>query len=520
MKALLLARWLGWYRQLRSQAFELFVLGPIVLGGALLIADRYLMVGAPYLAGLLASEKGALRLGLLAAMIFAALAAAGVFRELYGERAGASLYDILPVSEGQRLVLAALASAVAALPASLLWTLGGYGLSYWMETPPLPLLEAWGLSFLAFWSLVLLDFLLVQLALRLGLLRAAAMAALAAALLGGLVFAPTSPLLLPLRLSGDVLAGVWSAGLSRTELSAPAVDPAAGLEPSQGEAAGSPRGEAPRSLGSPPSPGPPGEGGRGERVSSPLLLQVAICATFAAIFFLLFRKKDAGRAQALVAGSRALRLLPAAKSPAGALVRRDLLLVLRRFSPLVPLAFAASLGMLALLPLLVSRSGLEPLPLARTFSAGGLLAAAAWVALLPYLLANQLRTFWLESSVGATAIQLAKAKALTSLLLAAPAALAAAFLALRLLPSEGGLTAIAILCAAATLAISMGLTMWETPLEPAIALVYGLLIGGAIAALFVFAPAGWPFWLVAYVYLAVQLLGRVRQRIAVLEQPL
>jgi hypothetical protein len=504
MKALLLARWLGWYRQLRSQAFELFVLGPIVLGGALLIADRYLMVGAPYLAGLLASEKGALRLGLLAAMIFAALAAAGVFRELYGERAGASLYDILPVSEGQRLVLAALASAVAALPASLLWTLGGYGLSYWMETPPLPLLEAWGLSFLAFWSLVLLDFLLVQLALRLSLLRAAAMAALAAALLGGLVFAPTSPLLLPLRLPGDVLAGVWSAG----------------LEPSQGEAAGSPRGEAPRSLGSPPSPGPPGEGGRGVRVSSPLLLQMAICATLAAILFLLFRKKDAGRAQALVAGSRALRLLPAAKSPAGALVRRDLLLVLRRFSPLVPLAFAASLGMLALLPLLVSRSGLEPLPLARTFSAGGLLAAAAWVALLPYLLANQLRTFWLESSVGATAIQLAKAKAMTSLLLAAPAALAAAFLALRLLPSEGGLTAIAILCAAATLAISMGLAMWETPLEPAIALIYGLLIGGAIAALFVFAPAGWPFWLVAYVYLAAQLLGRVRQRIAVLEQPL
>lgn len=479
MKALLLARWLGWYRQLRSQAFELFVLGPIVLGGALMIADRYLMVGAPYLAGLLSGETGALRLGLLAAMVFAALAAAGVFRELYGERAGASLYDILPVAEKQRLLLAALASAVAALPASLLWTAGGYGLSYWMKTEPLPLAQAWGLSFLAFWSLVLLDFLLVQLALRLGLLRAAALAIMAAALLGGWVFAPASPLLLPWRLPGDLLAGVWSAGLGPQQAAA---------------AAGRPL--------------------------LPLLALASVCASAAGALFLLYRKEDAGRAQALVAGSRALRLLPAAKSPAGALVRRDLLLVLRRFSPLVPIAFAASLGMLALLPLLVARSGLEPMPLARSFSAGGVLAAAAWVALLPYLLAGQLRTFWLESSVGATAAQLAKAKALTSLLLAAPAALVAAGLALRLLPSEGGLTAIAILCAALTLAVSMGLAIWETPYEPAIGLVYGLLIGGAIAALFVLAPAGWPFWLVAYVYLAVQLLGRVRQRIAVLEQPL
>ncbi len=65
----------------------------------------------------------------------------------------------------------------------------------------------------------------------------------------------------------------------------------------------------------------------------------------------------------------------------------------------------------------------------------------------------------------------------------------------------------------------MGLTIWETPLQPGIGLVYGLLVGGAFAGLFVLAPVGWPFWLAGYFYLASQLLGRVRQQVASLEQP-
>lgn len=473
MKALLKARLLGWLRQLRSQAFELFVLGPIVLGGALLIADRYLMVGAPFLASLLAEETSARRLGLLAALVFSALAAGGVFRELYGERAGAGLLDILPVSETQRLVLAAVAAPIAALPAALLWTAGGYGLATWLDRDPVSPLRHLLLAWPAFLALVLLDYLLLQLAMRLRLLRALPLAVAIAALLAAWVFDPRSPLLLPWRLPGDLLASLWAANAGSRH---PAETPA-------------------------------------------FLALLGAAAAGAALLFLAFRRRDLYPAQALVANSRALRLLPAARRPFSALVRRDLLLVLRRFSPLVPLAFAASAGLLALLPLLVSRSGLAPVPLARTFAAGGVLAAAAWVVLLPYLLAGQLRTFWLESSLGATAAQLGRAKAATSLLLAAPAALTAAALALYLLPSEGGLAAISILCAALTLAVSMGLTIWETPLEPAIGLIYGLLVGGAAAALFVLAPAGWPFWLAAYGYLAVQLLGRVRQQVASLEQP-
>ncbi len=473
MKALLLARFLGWQRQLKSQAFELFVLGPIVLGGALMIADRYLMVGAPFLASLLADEASARRLGILAALVFSALAAGGVFRELYGERAGAGLLDILPVSEGQRLVLAAVAAPIAALPAALLWTAGGYGLAYWLKADPAPLPRAFLLAWLAFLTLVLLDYLLLQLAMRLRLLRALPLAVAGGALLAAWVLRPQSPLLLPWRLPGDLLATLWAANARRLHTAEP----------------------------------------------WPFVALLAAAGAGAAVLFLLYRRRDLGPAQALVASSRALRLLPAFRRPWAALLRRDLLLVLRRFSPLVPVAFAASAGLLALLPLLVAKSGLAPLPLARTFAAGGVLAAAAWVALVPYLLAGQLRTFWLESSLGTTAAQLGRAKAGASLLLAAPAALAAAALALYLLPSEAGLTALAIVCGSLALAVTMGLTIWETPLEPAIGLIYGLLVGGAAAALFVLAPNGWPYWLAGYAYLASQLLGRVRQQVATLEQP-
>lgn len=473
MKALLRARLLAGWRRWKSQAFELLVLGPIVGGGVALIADRFLMVLAPYLGALLAEAEPARRAGLLAALFFAVLAAAGVFRELYGERSGPGLYDLLPVSEKQRLALAACAAPAAALPGSLAFTLGGLGLAYWSRVPAQPLLPSLLAAWLALATLVALDYLLIQAALRLGLLRAPWMAAAGAGWLALLIFAPGSPLLLPFRLPGDVLAGLW-------------------------------RGNS---------------GGAPELPLGPLAAEALAVAAGAAALFLAIRRRDAARAQVLFAGRGALRLLPAGKSAAAALLRRDLLLVLRRFSPLVPISFAASLTLLLLLPLLVARSGLSPAPLARSFAAGGVLAAAAWIALLPYLLAGQLRTFWLESSVGATAGQLGKGKVLTALILAAPPAVAAAALAWRLLPAEGGLTAIAILCGALTLALTMGLTIWETPLQPGIGLVYGLLIGGAFAGLFVLAPAYWPFWLTAYVYLASQLLGRVRQQVASLEQP-
>ena len=473
MKALLLARALAAYRQLRSQAFELFVLGPIVFGGALLIADRYLMVGAPYLAELLSRAEGARIFGLLAAFSFSLAVAAGLFRELYGERSGAKLLDLLPVSEGQRLVLAALAAVRATLPALLLWSAGAAALAHWMAVPGPPLLAVAGRSFLAFFVLVLLDLLLIQLALRLDLLRATPLALLGAAVVAGLFFAPGTVLFLPWRLPGELLAGVWA------------------------ESAGQ----------------------GGATVPAGLLLELALAAGGASWLFLRWRRRDAGRAQLLRAGLRALPLLPATGEAARALVRRDLLLVLRRFSPLVPIAAATSIGLLALLPLLFARGQLAPTLLARGFAAAGALAAAAWVALLPYLLASQLRTFWLESSLGTTAAQLGRAKVFTALLLAAPPALVAAGLALFLLPEAAGLTALSILLAALTLALTMGLTIWETPLEPAIGLIYGLLVGGAFAAFFVVAPKGWPFWLMFYFYLASQLLGRVRERVAALERP-
>lgn len=473
MRVLLLARFRIWRRQLWSHAFELFVLGPIVVGGALAIADRYLMVGTPYLAELLAEPVGARRFGLLAALVFSAMAGAGVFRELYGDRGGSALLDILPTSDVQRLVLITSSAPVAALPAALLWWGGAAALEHWTGAPGLAAGRAPVLALLAFLALVLLDLLLIQLAVRLRLLRAWPLAIALGILLALLIFDPGSKLLLPFSLPGDLLAAVWAS-----------------------------------SSGTPQSIGLVGLG-----------IHLLITAIGGGLLFLRFRRDDLDHAQALRGLLRARNLLPAARSAWMALVRRDLLLVLRRFSPLVPLAFAVSLGLLLLLPLLVARSGLPPVALARTFAIGAVLAVAAWVALLPYLLAGQLRTFWLESSLGTTAADLGRAKATTSLLLAAPPALLSALLAWTVLPQIAGLTALSIVCAALTLAVSMGLTIWETPYEPAIGLLYGLLVGGAIAALFVLAPAGWPFWLAGYGYLAVQLLGRVRERVASLEQP-
>ncbi len=189
--ALLRVRLLAWWRQLRSQAFELFVLGPIVGGGALLIADRYLLVGAPFLAGLLADPERARRGGLAVALFSARWRPPGSSASFTAS--GAAPASTTSCRSPKR-------SGCCWPPWPRRWRrcppawCGPPAASASPTGPkdrPLALGHRLGLTaWLAFTTLVLLDHLLLQLAVRLALLRAPALAAAGAGWLGLWIAAP------------------------------------------------------------------------------------------------------------------------------------------------------------------------------------------------------------------------------------------------------------------------------------------------------------------------------------------
>ena len=144
----------------------------------------------------------------------------------------------------------------------------------------------------------------------------------------------------------------------------------------------------------------------------------------------------------------------------------------------------------------------------------------AIVALVPFLLKHQLPRFWIEKSTGVDLERIWAAKLWTAALLALlPFAAGVVILAAAPdLSSAGKAVAILQLAAAAWIVTSvLALAVFEIAAQPLLGLLFGSLLGLALAALFIFYPQAWWLWAVGYLWVASQIAGRATRRVRLVE---
>ena len=509
-------------RGIRAHGFEIFFLGPLIVGGALWVVDRNLGHLRQPLADALAS--GAISAAvpetasLVLALLLVALSLPATFSELYGQRRSAAMLDTLPVAEISRYHASLAVELTRCLPALAVLLLSAGALGGRLLPSPGQLAGRTARCLAALITLALLRC-LATLILAHARRRAAGsrsrwrIAGRWLALLGVLALALAAPhpslrfLLLPL------------------------LAPAAQLETTFLETLGSPIGDP-------------------ALWAHPLAL-----ATTAAMLYLLvrrlylaWRRRDLEVArplslppQSLSEGSRAqpsgatrragrgtsrllawLRRSPRLGiSPAlAALIGRDLKLVLRRFSPAVPLSFGLALTIQAVVATVLLATSLPPAWLPRLAVAGLTLSTLATVALVPFLLKHQLPRFWIEKSTGVDLEQIWRAKLwLAGLLAAIPFASGTLILlaAPDLEPMLKGTAMLQLIATTVIVASILGLAVFEIAAQPLLGLVFGSLVGLALAALFVVYPKAWWLWAVFYGYVAGQIAGRATRRVRLVE---
>jgi len=209
-------------------------------------------------------------------------------------------------------------------------------------------------------------------------------------------------------------------------------------------------------------------------------------------------------------------------SPLGALVRRDLHLLRRRFSPAVAIAMGSAIAIDLAVLLLLLDGRLPLLWLRRLAVLGGTLAVLAACALLPFLVRHQLARLWIERSSGVDTELLWRAKLRTAGWLAAPVFGMGAMVLTRLPGHDAMAIAGAVLqLAAASLVVAsmVGLAVFELAEQPVLGLVFSAFVALAVASLFVFYPKAWWLWLILYMYLAGQIAGRAGRQVRLLEIP-
>lgn len=471
-------------RALAADAFPILVLGPLIAGGALWVADLYLGLARAGLAALLASggrpgvpDGGALGYG--AALLLTALALPAAQRELFPVRSPGGYLDALPVPESVRFHVALAACWSRQLPVCgvLLATL--YALADGAATAAE--LVAWTLRLLAaVVPATLIAMAAAQARVRLGTLRSGGgrLLAATAALAGALWLLPPGVrlhLLLPWRAT------------------------AAQLETVMGEALAVP---VPSSA-------------------------AALAATVAALYagagwlFVRFRRRDLERAEHLfrsaAAGELRLRLLRGRRSPLRTQLTRDLLLIGRRFSGAVYLAAALAVLAVAATVLLLPGLDLAPPWPRRLAIIGSLVAVLVLVALVPLLLRHQLPRFWLEKSTGVAPEEIWRVKVWLARVLALPGVVAGAAL-LGSLPGDGWWIAVLQLLAGSWIVASVvGLAAFEIAEHPVLGLAFSALVGLALAALFVLYADVWWLWGTFYVVVAGKLGERASVRVRLLE---
>lgn len=471
-------------RALRAEAFALAVLAPLVLGTLAVVGGRLLPLFGPGIRRLL--EPGAGGFGFAAMVLALLITAAGLgatFDELYPRQGRSLLLDCLPVALGPRfadlwsgrvfglmpwlagiLVLAMLLARGAAMPA---WTLAGV----WVLRVAGALVVLAGLQIVAVLVLV-----------RFGAWRPAVLAGIAAVLMVPALGRPSAPVaivLLPWRVPAAQIGTVLAQ--------------AAGLE------------VAPRA-------------------------HTSAWATCAAALMLMLlgallahrwqrRTRQSARAQAHGGSRRAGRWLARLARPLEpaprALWVRDLLLVLRRFSPAVDVAAVLSLAALAAAAsaLRLEGSAFWRARLAMLWIAAAVLAL---VALVPFVLRHQLPRAWIERAAGVAPAAIWRAKLWLARTLALPPALAGALALLALAPGDRlarALDAATVLAAAWMVASIIGLASFEIAERPGIGVVFGGLVAGAMAALLILYRALAPAWILGYLLLASTVADRATRRL-------
>ena len=477
-RARALRRWVG------DHAFEIFCLAPIIVVGVLWALDRQLTHLRDPLVGLFAgADPLAETASLSLALLLVALGLPATFRELYGRHRASSCLDPLPVSAAARFhatLAVELARAVPVLGV-LLFAVGA--LAGDLLPAPAALAER----------------------------CARLVTALATLAIGRFAVALAVAHWRPLARGGWLVAGAVAGvalaapGPIRSALLLPWLAPAAQLETVFRNALAGPADAETLAAG-----------------PWALALTFVVLYGVARVGYLAWHRRDL-EAAAHLGGKRRLSVgrlgLVRGDQVLAVQVGRDLALVLRRFSHAVPLAVGLALLADATVITALADTRWPDLWRQRLAVAGLTLSVLALVALLPFLLKHQLPRFWIEKSTGVDFEQVWRAKLWTAALLAAAPVLAGTVILLAApLPAAAKGVGVLQLAAAAWVVTSiLALGVFEIAAQPLLGLLFGSLLGLALAALFVFYPQAWWLWAVAYLWVAGQVAGRASRRVRLLE---
>ncbi len=467
-----------------AHAFELFVLAPVIVGGVLWVVDRQLTHLREPLARSVAGADSAAAAGSLAvALLLVAAGLPATLRELYDHRGASGTLDALPVPASARFHAALAAELARVLPALGVLLLAAGALAGDLLPPAAVLAERSGRLLAALLVLAISRFAATLMLVHFRLLTRGRWLVLGA--LSTLAVAVAHP-------AARLLLLPWLA-------------PAAQLEWVFLDAL-----EAP-------------EAGAAWAGAWPLAVTLLALYLLARSLYLAWHRRDlevAGRLSGARVGRLVSRLLAFSARPAAVQVGRDLALVLRRFSPAVPLAAGLALLFDGAVVAVLADSSLPSLWRQRLAVAGLVLSVLAVVALVPFLLKHQLPRFWIEKSTGVELEQIWRAKLWTAALLAGVPVLVGVVLLLAApgLDAAAKGAAILQLSAAAWIVTSvLALAIFEIAAQPLLGLLFGSLLGLALAALFVFYPQGWWLWAVLYAWVAGQIAGRATRRVCLVE---
>ncbi len=483
-------------RWVQAHSFELFFLGPVIVGGALWVLHRHLDHLRVPISRLVESPTQPYGLPITDILAFClllfVLRLPATFRELYSARDGASILDVLPVSSTARFHVSLAAEWAAMLPTFLI-LLTAAGVLQGRLLPPLTSMPSvsWRL-FSALSALAMLRMVTALCAVRWRFAFRGATTLLAALVLLALGLSSHQPFARLIFL--------------------PWVPPAAQIEALVRScvASSTPTTE---SLWNKPL------------TQAGQLLGLYLLTRY---LYTRWHRSNLGIARQLsnhrqtLGAQHVLSLLHRwlGARPLAAQITRDLILVARRFSPAVVLAAGIAVTAQGLALSLLLDDNLPMLWRQRLAVSGFSLSVLAMVALVPFLLKHQLPRFWIEKTTGVELEQIWKAKLWTAAVLGLiPAGFGS--IVLLMAPNLGatakGIALLQLLAATWIITSILGLAVFEIAAQPVLGLIFGSLVASALAALIVFYPHAWWLWLIFHGYAAGQIAGRASRRVQLVE---
>lgn len=502
-------------RSWRRNAFVLLAVLPLVLGTLTAIIDRFLPFAESSLRALLVGDSDvAVRAGLVLALLMTGIGLGASAELLFPRRGRALMLDLMPVGVGARFADAWLARVLGLLPLLAGLLVVALLVARPEGMPPASTLLAWA------WRLTCVGIALagLELVAVLILVRVRGWRPLVIVGLGALLLAAA---ILPASAAsqrGDLAGAVrLGARVVLAPWAPPAAQIGAVLTDAVAVGAGSSQAGAEQTSMA------------AAAAAAPLLPVTAVGMLYALIgaglaLRWLRRERESALAQARGGPRRGGRLLdrlaarriPALRAPAPrALWVRDLLLVLRRFSPAVDVAAIVAAAALCLATVTLHlqiatfwRSRFALLTIS--------LAVLALAALVPFVLRHQLPRAWLERTSGVEPTAIWRAKLWLARALGLPAAVVGAGLLLTLGPGDlaaRGLDAATALLAAWMITTIIGLACFEIAERPVVGLVFGGLVAGALVALLILYRNLAPAWIAGYFLLANTISDRATRRV-------